>query len=181
MSRLGRKALYVFFRRAVLGGMFAIGRGGARQTRRWRLRLSVDGGPPAWRPAGAGRGLGPRVSCRRCTPSRAPPHRGRCRWLLAPVVPSRQDQRGAVARASQGRTGPSPPSRRPRPARWPPPLDGPCSRGRGGGDSVCTAAPVPAPCAPGAAWGAWRAGVGEGDAPWPAPERPRRLHAMPGG
>ena len=59
-----------------LGGTWSIGRAGARNRRRVLTLLSVGGLPPSWRPSGACLSRGTRVSCRLCTPSRAPPHRG---------------------------------------------------------------------------------------------------------
>jgi hypothetical protein len=70
-------------------GFCAIGRGGARTTRRLSLRIAVDGLPPDVCLSGTGRGLGRRVFGRRFTPTRVVPSRGcpSSETRLHPVCP----------------------------------------------------------------------------------------------
>ncbi len=74
-----------------------IGRGGARQTRRVLRLLAVDGGPPDWRPSGAGLARGTRGGCSRFTPSRGTPHRG------GAAADARSHGRETTGRAGNGR------------------------------------------------------------------------------
>ena len=128
MSRAGYRCLCMFL---VL--LFCVlGRDGARKRRRWIRLISVDGFPPSLRPSGAGLALGTRVCCSLCTPSRAPPHRGRV------SSDGRRNASEHSGHASHGLCcgcqrhflGHSPQKRPGVPARWPRPLGWGGSRGR---------------------------------------------------
>jgi hypothetical protein len=86
-----------------------IGRAGARQTRRVLTRLSGAWLPPAGGPSGPGLGLGTRVSCRRCTPTRGGPPRGgaAAAHRVQRVVPRRARMRARRGLRREGH-GPQP-------------------------------------------------------------------------
>jgi hypothetical protein len=161
---------------------WSLGRGGARQTRRWRTRISVGGRPPAGGPSGAGLPRGARVPGGLVTPSRGTPERGRApsEGMRCGSTPGRW----GPARVSQGPLWRWPPDRRAVPWRWPPRRDARVAPGRSACGRVGRAVRAPASGSLGRRWDAALGVVARGDGraqDHGPPRRLRRGRVAPGG